>query len=157
MVTFGNFWVTQIFQLLLYEICSIVRLSIREPRLDNFFVKSTLGHDYKKMSVLIETSVGDVVADLYLTHAPQACRNFLKLCKTRAYDGNLFFRVVQGFLAQTGDPTGTGRGGRCVLHGQGSGGASSDGRANGCDGTRFFRDEHHPKHPSQYHNVVRKP
>ena len=63
------------------------------------------------MSVLVETSVGDFVCDLYLSHAPVACCNFLKLCKVRAYDGNLFFRVVKGFLAQTGDPSGTGRGG----------------------------------------------
>ena len=67
------------------------------------------------MSVLIETSLGDIVIDLHLTHAPFASSNFLKQCLLRNYNGVLFHRVVPGFLAQTGDPTGTGTGGTSVL------------------------------------------
>lgn len=33
------------------------------------------------MSVLIETSIGDLVVDLFVDEAPNACKNFLKLCK----------------------------------------------------------------------------
>ena len=83
------------------------------------------------MSVLVETSLGDVVVDLFLAHAPRAAQNFLALCARGAYDGVLFFRVVPGFLAQTGDPTGTGRGG-----------------ASAFPGARFFRDELAPRHAS---------
>ena len=82
------------------------------------------------MSVLVETSLGDIVIDLHLTHAPLASQNFLKQCKLRMYDGNLFFRVVPGFLAQTGDPSGTGTGGRSVLQ----------------QGVQFFPDELAPRH-----------
>ena len=101
------------------------------------------------MSVLIETSLGDIVADLYLDQAPIASRNFLKLCKIHAYDGCLFFRVVKGFLAQTGDPTGTGRGGSSVVH---RGGSASDVGVMPPQRQFFFDDEHAPKHPS--HDIV---
>ena len=63
------------------------------------------------MSVLIETSAGDIVVDLYVSRCPVAAKNFLKLCKTHYYDGVLVFNVERDFIAQTGDPTGTGNGG----------------------------------------------
>lgn len=66
------------------------------------------------MSVLISTTVGDIVVDLRLTTAPSFSRNFLKLCKARYYDGHLFFNVIPNRFAQTGDPTGTGSGGCSV-------------------------------------------
>jgi cyclophilin family peptidyl-prolyl cis-trans isomerase len=47
-----------------------------------------------------------------------ACLNFLKLCKAKYYNLSLFHSVQRGFIAQTGDPTGTGRGGESVF-GQG--------------------------------------
>ena len=43
-------------------------------------------------------------------------KNFLKLCKLKYYNNVLFYNVQQDFIAQTGDPTGTGRGG-CSLNG----------------------------------------
>jgi peptidyl-prolyl cis-trans isomerase-like 4 len=63
------------------------------------------------MSVLIETSLGDVVVDLFVSRCPLASKNFLKLCKAKYYNGVLFFSVKKDFIAQTGDPTGTGTGG----------------------------------------------
>ena len=72
------------------------------------------------MSVLLETTRGDVVVDLHATAAPRAAENFLKLCRLRYYDGHIFHNVQRGFAVQAGCPAGTGRGGESVhglLHG----------------------------------------
>ena len=66
------------------------------------------------MSVLLETSLGDLVFDLDTERCPKACENFLKLCKIYYYHLNAFFNVSRDFLAQTGDPTATGKGGECI-------------------------------------------
>lgn len=67
------------------------------------------------MSVVIETTLGDMTVDLYIAERPRTCLNFLKLCKIKYYNLCLFHRVEQNFIAQTGDPTGTGRGGESVF------------------------------------------
>ncbi|KAG8989232.1 Peptidyl-prolyl cis-trans isomerase cyp6 [Tulasnella sp. 427] len=66
------------------------------------------------MSVLLETSLGDIVIDLEIEACPITCANFLKLCKVYYYNLNAFFNVSKDFLAQTGDPTATGTGGECA-------------------------------------------
>lgn len=66
------------------------------------------------MAVVIETTIGDFTVDLYTEERPQTCRNFLKLCKLKYYNWNLFHSVQSNFIAQTGDPTGTGKGGESV-------------------------------------------
>ncbi|KAF9187572.1 Peptidyl-prolyl cis-trans isomerase cyp6 [Haplosporangium sp. Z 767] len=66
------------------------------------------------MSVLIETSVGDVVIDLYTKEAPATCLNFLKLCKVKYYNFCCFHNVQRDFMIQTGDPTATGQGGESI-------------------------------------------
>ncbi|KAG2011192.1 peptidyl-prolyl cis-trans isomerase, variant 2 [Coprinopsis cinerea AmutBmut pab1-1] len=57
----------------------------------------------------------------YLTdisqETPKACRNFIALALEGYYDGVIFHRVVPGFLAQTGDRTGTGNGGESFYGG----------------------------------------
>ncbi|RZC40324.1 Pro isomerase and/or RRM 1 domain containing protein [Asbolus verrucosus] len=67
------------------------------------------------MSVVIETTLGDVTVDLYIKRRPRACLNFLKLCKIKYYNYNLFHTVSRGFIAQTGDPTGTRTGGESIF------------------------------------------
>ncbi|KXJ22762.1 peptidyl-prolyl cis-trans isomerase-like 4 [Exaiptasia diaphana] len=67
------------------------------------------------MSVLLETTVGDIVIDLFTEERPRACLNFLKLCKIKYYNYCLFHSVQRNFTAQTGDPTGTGKGGDSVF------------------------------------------
>ncbi|KAJ0980785.1 hypothetical protein J5N97_009040 [Dioscorea zingiberensis] len=84
------------------------------------------------MSVLIVTSVGDIVVDLHADRCPLTSKNFLKLCKMKYYNGCLFHKVEKDFLAQTGDRTGTGTGGESLykfLYG---------------DQARFFEDEIYP-------------
>ncbi|XP_050461200.1 peptidyl-prolyl cis-trans isomerase sig-7 [Cataglyphis hispanica] len=66
------------------------------------------------MAVVIETTIGDFTVDLYIDERPQTTRNFLKLCKLKYYNWNLFHSVQTNFIAQTGDPTGTGKGGESI-------------------------------------------
>lgn len=67
------------------------------------------------MSVLLETSFGDVVIDLYTIHAPKTSRNFLKLCKLKYYNDCEFFLINKNFIIQTGDPSNTGKNGALAL------------------------------------------
>ncbi|KAJ8287053.1 hypothetical protein GJAV_G00046510 [Gymnothorax javanicus] len=64
--------------------------------------------------VLLKTSAGDIDIELWSKEAPKACRNFVQLCMEGYYDGTIFHRVVQDFIVQGGDPTGTGTGGESV-------------------------------------------
>jgi peptidyl-prolyl cis-trans isomerase-like 4 len=63
------------------------------------------------MAVLLDTSAGEVVLDLFVHDAPVACRNFLSLCKLKYYNNCLIYNIQQNYILQTGDPTGTGIGG----------------------------------------------
>lgn len=67
------------------------------------------------MAVVIETTLGDLTVDLYTVERPRTCLNFLKLCKLKYYNLCLFNKVAQNFVAQTGDPSGTGRGGESIF------------------------------------------
>ncbi|CAD5207311.1 unnamed protein product [Bursaphelenchus okinawaensis] len=66
------------------------------------------------MSVLLETTLGDIVVDLFYEERVEACQNFLKLCKMKYYNLNQIFTIQKDFIAQTGDPTNTGNGGDSV-------------------------------------------
>lgn len=66
------------------------------------------------MAVVIETTLGDITVDLYVEQRPRASQNFLKLCKLKYYNFNLFHSIRSNFIAQTGDPTGEGSGGSSV-------------------------------------------
>ena len=54
---------------------------------------------------------GEITLELYPETAPITVENFVKLAKEGFYDGLLFHRVIEGFMIQGGDPTGTGMGG----------------------------------------------
>ncbi len=60
---------------------------------------------------IIETTKGTIEVELYPAEAPKTVENFMTLAKKGFYNGILFHRVIPGFMVQTGDPTGTGRGG----------------------------------------------
>lgn len=66
------------------------------------------------MAVLLETSLGDIVVDLYVEERPKSAINFLKLCKAKYYNYSLFHSVQKHFIAQAGDPLGTGQGGQSM-------------------------------------------
>ena len=62
--------------------------------------------------VEIETTKGTITAELFADKAPVTVANFVDLVNQNYYDGIIFHRVIREFMVQTGDPTGTGRGGR---------------------------------------------
>ena len=57
------------------------------------------------------TNKGVFVAQMFEEKAPQTTKNFIELTEKGFYDGLIFLRVIDGFMIQGGDPTGTGRGG----------------------------------------------
>ncbi|KAL1304449.1 hypothetical protein AAFC00_003445 [Neodothiora populina] len=61
--------------------------------------------------VLLNTTSGDLVFELWGKQAPLATRNFLQHCLDGYYDGTIFHRLVPGFIIQGGDPSGLGTGG----------------------------------------------
>ncbi len=65
----------------------------------------------KTVKVRIQTTLGDIQVELYPEEAPKTVENFVTLAQKNFYDGIIFHRVIPGFMVQTGDPTGTGRGG----------------------------------------------
>lgn len=60
--------------------------------------------------VLLNTNMGDITIQFY-DDMPVTAGNFRKLVEKGFYDGTIFHRVIDGFMLQGGDPTGTGRGG----------------------------------------------
>jgi cyclophilin family peptidyl-prolyl cis-trans isomerase len=65
----------------------------------------------KDYSATIQTDLGDIELALEAEKAPRTTNNFVFLAREGFYDGVIFHRVIEGFMAQSGDPTGTGRGG----------------------------------------------
>ena len=61
--------------------------------------------------VKITTSKGDIIVELFENEAPNTVANFIELVEKGFYDGTPFHRVIGGFMAQGGDPTGSGSGG----------------------------------------------
>ncbi len=59
----------------------------------------------------IKTDIGDIRLQLFADKAPKTVNNFVFLARQGYYDNTIFHRVIAGFMAQAGDPTGTGRGG----------------------------------------------
>lgn len=64
----------------------------------------------KEYTATIETERGNMVLELFASDVPNTVNNFVFLANDGFYDGTTFHRVVPGFVAQGGDPTGTGRG-----------------------------------------------
>lgn len=62
-------------------------------------------------TVTIETNKGTIVFETYDADAPNTVKNFITLANKGFYDKLIFHRVIQGFMIQGGDPTGTGMGG----------------------------------------------
>ena len=60
---------------------------------------------------IIETSMGMITAELFTDGAPGTVENFVNLANAGFYKNMIFHRIIKSFVIQTGDPTGTGRGG----------------------------------------------
>ena len=65
----------------------------------------------KNYSAILHTDKGDITIDLHVRETPRTVNNFVFLARSGFYDGTIFHRVINDFMVQGGDPTGTGRGG----------------------------------------------
>jgi cyclophilin family peptidyl-prolyl cis-trans isomerase len=65
----------------------------------------------KKYTATFKTARGDIRVDLFASEAPVTVNNFVFLAREGFYSDITFHRVIDSFMAQCGDPTGTGRGG----------------------------------------------
>eukprot|EP00040_Diaphanoeca_grandis_P022824 m.123309 g.123309 ORF g.123309 m.123309 type:complete len:164 (-) comp28980_c0_seq1:258-749(-) len=66
------------------------------------------------MSVTLHTNLGDIKLELYCDQVRKTCTNFLALCASGYYNGCKIHRNIKGFMMQTGDPSGTGKGGTSI-------------------------------------------
>ncbi|APA12055.1 hypothetical protein sscle_08g068250 [Sclerotinia sclerotiorum 1980 UF-70] len=66
------------------------------------------------VNIALETTMGIITLELYTSHAPKTCKNFETLIRRGYYDSIIFHRIIPNFMLQTGDPTGTGRGGTSI-------------------------------------------
>ena len=64
--------------------------------------------------IKMETTQGTIEFTLFNSVAPKTCENFITHAKNGYYDGIIFHRVIEQFMIQGGDPTGTGRGGESI-------------------------------------------
>jgi cyclophilin family peptidyl-prolyl cis-trans isomerase/protein-disulfide isomerase len=87
----------------------ILMAMLKEKQFSN--CPSTVIKLNKKYDARLKTSKGEVVIRLFVDKAPNTVNNFVFLAQDGWYDNNPFLRVVPGFVARTGDPTGTGLGG----------------------------------------------
>ena len=67
--------------------------------------------DGKSYQAVLNTDKGEIKINLFNEKTPRTVNNFVFLSNAGYYDGVIFHRVINDFMAQTGDPTGTGRGG----------------------------------------------
>src|ERR1700733_4570608 len=67
--------------------------------------------DDPENTLIMETTKGEVVIELYPDLAPNHVARIKELAREKFYDGLVFHRVIEGFMAQGGDPTGTGTSG----------------------------------------------
>ena len=69
----------------------------------------------KEMTVaVIKTNMGTIEIELYAKQTPKTVENFVQHADSGYYNGVIFHRVIENFMIQGGDPTGTGRGGESI-------------------------------------------
>ncbi|HSL96154.1 MAG TPA: peptidylprolyl isomerase [Thermoleophilia bacterium] len=116
----------------------------------------------KRYTATIATDRGDIVVELFVDKAPQTVNNFVFLAREGFYDGVTFHRVIPGFMAQGGDPTGSGRGGpgyrfedefHVDLRHDGPGVLSMANAGPGTNGSQFFITHGPTPHLDDRHTV----
>lgn len=75
-----------------------------------FFVRAEDKAPQQDVRVLLKTNKGDITLQIYASKTPVTAASFLNLAKRGYYNGVTFHRVINNFMIQTGDPTGTGAG-----------------------------------------------
>ena len=116
----------------------------------------------KSYAARFKTERGDIVVELYADRVPLTVENFVNLARAGFYDGTTFHRVIKGFMAQGGDPTGTGTGGPGYQFGDefhpslrhdGPGVLSMANAGAGTNGSQFFITHSATPHLDDRHSV----
>jgi cyclophilin family peptidyl-prolyl cis-trans isomerase len=116
----------------------------------------------KTYTARFKTERGEFVAELFADRAPLTVENFVNLARSGFYDGTTFHRVIGGFMAQGGDPTGTGTGGPGYQFGDefhpslrhdGPGTLSMANAGPGTNGSQFFITYGATPHLDNKHSV----
>ncbi len=119
----------------------------------------------KGYSARFKTERGDITVELYADKVPLTVENFVNLARAGFYDGTTFHRVISGFMAQGGDPTGTGTGGPGYQFGDefhpslrhdGAGILSMANAGPGTNGSQFFLTFGPTPHLDNKHSVFGK-
>lgn len=143
-------------------------LAAMEPaeRVDYYKSPPEMQIDQSKQYVAtIHTAKGNIVVELYADKAPNTVNNFVFLANQGYYDGTTFHRVIPGFMAQAGDPSGTGGGGPGYtfedefhpdLRHDGPGVLSMANRGENTNGSQFFITYDATPHLDDKHAVFGK-
>jgi peptidyl-prolyl cis-trans isomerase B (cyclophilin B) len=114
----------------------------------------------KKYTATLETAKGNIVIELFAADVPKTVNNFVFLARDGFYDGTTFHRVIAGFMAQGGDPTGTGCGGpgyafadEFTKHVHGTGTLSMANAGPNTNGSQFFITYAPQPHLNNHHTV----
>ena len=119
----------------------------------------------KHYTATFKTEKGDFVIELFADKAPKTVNNFVFLARDKFYDGVMFHRVIKDFMAQGGDPTGSGRGGpgytfadefHTDLRHNGPGILSMANAGPGTNGSQFFITHAATPHLDNRHTVFGK-
>jgi cyclophilin family peptidyl-prolyl cis-trans isomerase len=119
----------------------------------------------KSYTARFKTERGDIVVELYADRVPRTVENFVNLARAGFYDGTTFHRVISGFMAQGGDPTGSGTGGpgyqfddefHPSLRHDGPGVLSMANAGPGTNGSQFFLTYGPTPHLDDRHSVFGK-
>jgi cyclophilin family peptidyl-prolyl cis-trans isomerase len=119
----------------------------------------------KKYTATFKTEAGNFVVDLFADRAPKTVNNFVFLAREGFYDGVTFHRVIRDFMAQGGDPTGTGTGGpgykfedefHPALRHDGPGILSMANAGQNTNGSQFFITHRTTPHLDNKHSVFGK-
>ncbi|XP_054157963.1 peptidyl-prolyl cis-trans isomerase cypE-like [Oppia nitens] len=78
------------------------------------FVGCSQAAKHNDKYVTLVTNKGEITLELFWSLTPKTCKNFAELAKKKYYDNTIFHRVIDNFMIQGGDPTGTGRGGKSI-------------------------------------------
>ncbi len=119
----------------------------------------------KKYTATFKTEKGDFDVELFADKAPKTVNNFVFLAREKFYDGVTFHRVINNFMVQGGDPTGTGAGGpgykfadefHPSLRHSGPGTLSMANAGPGTNGSQFFITHTATPHLDNHHTVFGK-
>jgi len=117
----------------------------------------------KEYTATIETARGVMVIELFAKDVPSTVNNFVFLAREGYYDGTTFHRVIPDFMAQGGDPTGTGTGGpgykfadEFTRHKHETGTLSMANAGPNTNGSQFFITYEPQPHLNGHHSVFGK-